>query len=244
MNTVFITGVSRGFGLALAESLQSQDTQIIGFGRTKGKFSGIFHRCDMEAHETLGTQIEAAFEAASLSKSNKIVFINNAGKLGPLERIENISPEDIHRNLTTNLTATAIALSCFLNATAKIDCPKLFINLSSGAASPERPKASWSLYCASKAGQDQLIRTVAKEQETCQSPTTLINFNPGVMETQMQKEIRRTSKTVFPDVDRFIALSENNEVPSPHQIAKILATAIQNDFCFQNGSTYAPNELD
>ncbi|MCH6258841.1 SDR family NAD(P)-dependent oxidoreductase [Puniceicoccaceae bacterium K14] len=243
MDTVFITGVSRGFGLALSQALVSENTQLIGFGRTQGEFSGHFHKCDLADQETVGLVLKTAFLEAELAKSHRIIFINNAGTLGPLKRVEDILPAEIHRNITANVTATAIALSSFLSATKKLDCEKLFINISSGAALPERPKASWSLYCASKAGQDQLIRTVAKEQETQTYPTTLINFNPGVMETRMQEEIRATPQETFPDVGRFIKLREDGKVASPEEVAKNLVGAFVRRLAFSNGLTYAPGDL-
>jgi benzil reductase ((S)-benzoin forming) len=231
MRQLFITGASRGFGLALAKRLDSENTRITGLARTRGDFEGNFVNCDFSDPKAAAETLEAAFAQTA-------VFIANSGTLEPIDFLENLTIEEILNSLATNLTGSFICLQRFLIATRNLEIPKLFIQISSGAALPERAKPSWSLYCAAKSGQEQLARTVAKEQSYAPFPAKVINFNPGVMETAMQEFIRATPRSAFPDVDRFIELKENGQINAPETIADALAKLIDSHDKLDNGAAY------
>jgi len=238
MNLVFITGVSRGLGLELSKAFKSENTKVVGFSRSRGEFDGAFHTCDFTKPQVADSIFESAFDSEDLRSAESVTFIFNAGILGPIDRIDRLEVYDIQENLTGNLVGSAIAVSKFLNYTQALSIPKLFIQITSGAALPERAKPAWSLYCASKAGQEQLIRSVAIEQENAERPAKLININPGVMETAMQELIRSTPKSTFPEVDRFIEMKEKGQVASPAEVAKGIAQFIEHFNELENGQRY------
>lgn len=238
MRTIIITGVSRGLGQALSQTLADENTKLVGFGRTQGDFSGTFHTCDFTKPQLAASIFEQALQAEPLEDSDSITFIANAGRLGLLETAQHLDSFEIEETIAANLTHSALAASAFLRRVESLPAPKAFLQISSGAALPERPKASWSLYCATKAGQEQLVRTIAKEQETAPNPTAFININPGVMETAMQEQIRQTSPKAFPDVERFIKLKEEGRIPSPNTIAREIAKLLSNPSDLENGKTY------
>ncbi len=243
MRIIFITGVSRGLGAALTRILDNDETQIIGFSRSKGEFEGVFHSCDFSKPELAASTLDQAFQEADLKNADSITFISNAGQLSPLDFIDRLDIADIHENLTSNLVGSSIALSRFIKYTGDLDKPKLFIQISSGVALPERVKPGWSLYCAAKAGQEQLIRTVATEQSHVPHPAKVINLNPGVMETAMQQLIRSTPKSSFPGVDRFIQMKEEGKVVDPSVIAGRIANAIDDYDSLESGKTYVEAEF-
>ncbi|MBK1879979.1 SDR family NAD(P)-dependent oxidoreductase [Pelagicoccus mobilis] len=239
MRTILITGVSRGLGQSLSKLLASEDTQLIGFGRTQGDFSGTFHTCDFTKPQLAASIFDDALAETQFDESESITFIANAGRLGQLNFAQNLDVYDTEQTIAANLTGSAIAASAFLKRVQDIPVPKTFIQISSGAALPERAKASWSLYCASKAGQEQLVRSIALEQSITPHPTTFINVDPGVMETAMQEHIRSLSPDVFPDVERFINLKKEGRIPSPDTIAEKIANLIANPTELENGKTYS-----
>ncbi len=238
MRTIFITGVSKGLGQSLSQSLESKDTRIIGFGRSKGRFSGSFHACDFTQPQDAAQALDSALAGEALEDNSQIIFINNAGTLGTLGKIQNIDAANIQQTITCNLAGSSIAAAAFLRRVEKVDTQKLIIQISSGAALPDKAKASWSLYCACKAGQEQLVRAIAIEQETAQYPTTLINVNPGVMETDMQTKIRALSPEDFPEVDTFVKMHEEGSIPSPDTIAEKIRVLIEDHASLENGKTY------
>lgn len=238
MRIIFITGVSRGLGYSLSKALESNDTRVIGFGRSKGNFTENFHTCDFANPEQAANELNNGLNVDDLEHASEVIFISNAGILGQLAKAQDLSSSDIQEAITANLIGASIAASAFLKRVQNLDTQKLFIQISSGAALPDRAKASWSLYCACKAGQEQLIRSIALEQETAKYPTKLININPGVMETAMQAQLRKTPKENFPDVAKFIKMSEEGKIPSPDTIAKRIAVLIENPQTLENGKTH------
>jgi NAD(P)-dependent dehydrogenase (short-subunit alcohol dehydrogenase family) len=80
---VFITGVSRGLGLALAEEFLGQGHFVTGIGRsTKTQADKYrFISCDLASHaevEALELEIQPGLE---------VLLINNAGIIRPVQRI-------------------------------------------------------------------------------------------------------------------------------------------------------------
>ncbi|WP_143394827.1 SDR family NAD(P)-dependent oxidoreductase, partial [Flavobacterium psychrophilum] len=75
-----------------------------------------------------------------------------------------------------------------------------------------KPYYGWSLYCASKAAIDMMTKAVAVEQETIKNRTKIIAIYPGVVDTDMQFQIRKSSLENFIDIQRFIDLKESNSL--------------------------------
>lgn len=238
MRIVFITGVSKGLGHSLAQTLDDESTEIVAFGRSRGDFSGEFHSCDLSKPQLASSILNAALASVPLEEAREIVFIHNAGRLGPICLAEDLDAFDIELTLSANLSGAAVALSQFLKRVKSLAVPKLFAQITSGAALPDRAKPSWSLYCASKAGQEQLLRAVALEQPLQQNPACLININPGVMETGMQEQIRSASPDIFPDVHRFVEMKKSGRIPSPDVIAQEIQKLIADLSRLENGKTY------
>ncbi len=238
MRSVFITGTSRGLGGELAQELSDEKTRLTGLSRTRGDFAGNYHFCDFNDPDAAARALDLAFVSTDWQNTESAVFINNSGQLGPLDFIQNLSVDDIQENLTSNIIGASLCLSRFISATENLNLPKLFVQISSGAALPERAKPSWSLYCASKIAQEQLVRTVAKEQTYAKYPMKVVNFNPGVMETNMQRLIRDTPKESFPEVDRFIELKNQGQVADPANVAESVHNLINAFSSLENGATY------
>ncbi|MCH2613957.1 MAG: SDR family NAD(P)-dependent oxidoreductase [Opitutales bacterium] len=204
MRQLFITGTSRGFGLALTKQLETENPQIKGLSRSRGDFRGNHVACDLNQTKSASETLDQTFAQANWPDGESIIFVANSGILKSIDFLDHLSINDIQNSLTINLTGSFVCLQRFLIATRDFQLPKLFVQISSGAALPERAKPSWSLYCSAKSGQEQLVRTIAKEQSYAPFPAKVVNFNPSVMETGMQELIRAAPKSAFPEVDRFI----------------------------------------
>ncbi|MEM9158912.1 MAG: SDR family NAD(P)-dependent oxidoreductase, partial [Verrucomicrobiota bacterium] len=158
--------------------------------------------------------------------------------------IERLAASQIQANLSANLISSSLLLSLFVKYTKDLPKSKLFVNISSGAALPERAKPGWALYCASKAAQEQLIRAVALEQQHVPYPAKTINFNPGVMDTNMQNLIRETPEQSFPGVDRFIELHRKGQLADPSRVAQNLINSIAVPDALETGKTYQHTDFE
>lgn len=182
--TALVTGGNRGIGLAAVRALAlagasvhftaRSAANIAAAQRALGPIVATGHHADMTDRLAMTTLFETRFD----------ILINNAGIIGPIGRILDVSVEDWARNIDTNLTAafhtTQLALAQMTRTGGTI------VNVSSGAA--HRPQEGWSAYCAGKAGLAMLTRSVHLEYGA--QGVRVFGFAPGVVDTDMQGTIR------------------------------------------------------
>jgi len=94
------------------------------------------------------------------------------------------------------------------------------VNITSGAA--ERSVYGWSTYGSSKAGLNYFTATTALELSQNNVPHRIVAFSPGVMDTNMQEDIRSSSEDAFADVDKFKQLKEQGQLRGTDVVAKAL----------------------
>jgi benzil reductase ((S)-benzoin forming) len=77
-------------------------------------------------------------------------------------------------------------------------------------------------------------RCVALEQEGQAHPVKVYSFAPGVIDTEMQGEIRKSSEEDFAPLKRFIAYYENGDLMPPAFVAK-KAIELMTSNAYENG---------
>lgn len=221
MNFAWVTGASKGLGRELCLQLLNQGWKVFGVSRTHT----ISHRnftpiiCDLSLP---GELAKLEFEA---SEASNLLLINNAGTLGEIGPVGNISDEEIIQTISLNLIASAVLTNRFLKQTQTFNCPKTILNISSGAG--RNPYDGWATYCSTKAGLDMFSMAVAKELNLKNdSLTRIFSIAPGVIDTQMQEEIRSKSSHEFSSVERFKLMHQNNQLSTPQFIAQKLISFI------------------
>lgn len=234
MKHIIITGASKGFGLSLTKNL-------IGSGQC-------FHLIARSRMDDLTTEIEKQgatvfpyqFDLAnsgeieelmssicgriSAKNTTFVALINNAGIISPIGPIGKYDAEMYHQNLQVNFTAPAMLAHGFLSNLQNLRATKRIVMISSGAANS--PYHGWSHYCSTKAGIEMLTKCIALEQSKMEYPVQCISFNPGRMETEMQREIRKVSKDDFEMVEDFIRAKNQGELGNPEEIASLLSKKI------------------
>ena len=226
-----VTGGSKGLGKALVQKLLKQNYSVYSFARSESN----------EQNKNL-TQIKIDLSIPDLAESavkttlekivppSELLLINNAGRLGTISPSNNIDLEDIHNTTNLNLLTPISVSNAVIDYSIKNSNTFTgIINISSGAAA--KAYHSWSIYCTTKAGIDRFTTCIATEQPQLKA----LSIYPGVVDTDMQKEIRNTSKQNFPHVDRFIDLKNNNELFSPEFSAKQILS-IFSDKSIHSGS--------
>lgn len=221
MNIIIITGGSKGIGKALANKYATENYKVYSLART---FSGLENITNIAIDLSNLTETENTFtallkEIVSTNVSS-ITLINNAGRLGKISNLENLNPNDISKTIQLNTTTPLILSSLFIKLTEQLSCKKQIINISSGAA--KSPYQGWSIYCTSKAAIDMITKTIATEQAELKNGVKCNAIYPGVVDTNMQSEIRSTNKTDFKSLQRFVDLKENNELYTPEFVAETI----------------------
>lgn len=131
--------------------------------------------------------------------------------------------------LRVGLEAPLLLTAAFLRATRGWAAQRRVLNISSGAG--RRPIAGWTAYCAAKAGLDHATRTIALDEAQRPNPARLCSLAPGVIDTDMQTELRAAAASGFPDQQRFVELKQTGQLATPEAAAtRVLAYLNRDDF--------------
>ncbi len=216
MNYYFITGSSSGIGKAMI-------AYLIGF--TGNKVYGISRSNhltdDQYTHYTLDLSDKdqlLTFNFPDIKDAKKIVLINNAGTLGDIKYMGNLSNENIYGTIQVNFTASAILCNKFLKSYGSMPIEKVLINITSGAANT--PYDGWSTYCSSKAAINMLTEVLAEEQQMQTYPTKCFAIAPGVVDTYMQDTIRKVDKSNFKNIEKFKKLKSEGQLYKASMVAE------------------------
>jgi benzil reductase ((S)-benzoin forming) len=86
-------------------------------------------------------------------------------------------------------------------------------------------------YCAAKAGLDHLARALALEEAAKPVGARVVSLAPGVIDTDMQVQLRHADPARFTERGRFEALHQQGQLDTPAQAAaKLLAYLERPDF--------------
>lgn len=243
MKYYILTGTSRGLGEALAEQLLLQGNHLICISRNRNeglmelardRMIPIIHMpFDLSQVQDIEKRMEEIFSKIDKITVESIVLINNAGIVTPIKPVELCTSEEIINSTQVNMTAPMILSAQFAAFTSDWEIDKQILNISSGAG--KNPYYGWSSYCSAKAGLDLFTRCMGLEQTSKPFPIRVLSISPGVIDTDMQKEIRDTPKENFHSLDRFITLKEEGMLLSPEVAANSIIEIMNNDE-FANGS--------
>jgi benzil reductase ((S)-benzoin forming) len=234
-----LTGASRGMGLAVAQQLLDAGHDLLCISRHHNDALGVRatrdgRRCeqwaqDLSQTDALAIRLEAWLAAQRSDDLTSATLINNAGLLPNIAPLDAIKAADIAQAMRVDLEAPMILTSAFLRATRDWAAVRKVLNISSGLG--RRAMASQAPYCAAKAGMDQFTRCVALEEAGRRNGAKVCSLAPGVIDTDMQVQLRDADPSQFPDIDAFIGMKDKGALDSPSKAAaKVLAFLGRADF--------------
>jgi len=169
----------------------------------------------------LTSQANAGFTSATL--------INNAGVIPRIAPLSQSDADDLAQALRVGLEAPMQLSAAFLRATESWHASRKVLNISSGLG--RRPMASQSAYCAAKAGIDHFTRCLALDEALKPNGAKVCSLAPGVIDTDMQVQLRGADDALFPDRKGFAGLHQGGQLSSPADAAKrVLAVLARADF--------------
>ena len=217
----YITGCSRGIGAALVDLLLDLDYQIIGIAR-----SNVVERPNFKFIKLDLNDLEAVQQFNFSQNASEVLLINNAGIIGEISPVGQISDQSIQQVINVNTIAPQILMNKFIKTFSQKVKKGHIINISSGAG--KHPIDAWASYCASKAALDLFSQTTAEELKSRE----ILNWHihaiaPGVVDTQMQSDIRQANPENFKLYERFVGLKNDNELSDPKNVANQINKVIQ-----------------
>lgn len=223
-----LTGASRGMGLAMAQQLLQKGNAVLCISRhANAGLAAAAQKAD--ATLTQWTHDLADGEGASvrlrewLQSRNPTDFasaslINNAGVIPPIAPLRQSQPADLALALRVGLEAPMALSAAFLGATESWPLPRKVLNISSGLG--RYPMASQAGYCAAKAGMDHFTRCMALDEALHSNGAKVCSLAPGVIDTDMQVQLRGAAGEAFPDQSKFLQLKAQGQLSSPEQAAE------------------------
>lgn len=251
MKHIIISGASRGLGAALVEELAGPEARLYliarrGCEETQARVVAAGGHAESFGIDLTDLHALPAAFGAVLGEiegdpaASSVSLVNNAGTLHPLGPIGKYAYEDYRRNLEINFTAPALLTHLFISAVQEKELEKRVVFISSGAA--QKAYRGWTHYCSTKAGLDMLMQAIALEQSDRERPVQVAAFNPGRIETDMQKLLREQSPEDFPAVDDFVAAATDGRTGSPREAARKLAGLLLSAD-YPHGRTVRASEL-
>ena len=215
-----ITGTGSGIGKALAELLLSENYLIFGYSRTNQIENKNFTFIKIDLSDMKAVQ---KLQFPNVNVAFDVLLVNNAATIGSILPIDRKTNEEILREYNLNIISPTLLSRKFINNYS--DNKKLLINIGSGAANIAI--ASWSTYCATKSGLDMLTEVIQKEKH---ESLKVFSIHPGVVNTNMQEEIRKSDADFFPIKQQFIDYYSKNELFSVDFVAlKIFQIIAKNE---------------
>jgi len=225
-----VTGHTRGLGAALADQLLAKGIAVLGISRSRNEalagragfeqvevdLSGADRLTQFLAGDTLRNFLQGAQTA---------LLFNNAGTMHPIGPIEAQDVAAIAQAVTLNVSAPLMLSAAFAAASSDASDRRI-VHISSGAA--RHPYSGWSIYCATKAALDHHARSVELDENRA---LRICSVAPGVVDTNMQAEIRGTGLDKFPMREKFEELKRSGKLSTPDEsAAKLIGYALSETF--------------
>lgn len=237
-----ITGASRGMGLAMAEQLLQAQHTLVCLSRHSNDLltqQAQMQHCaltqltvDLQDGVTSAAVLKDALSRYAPPHFSSVTLINNAGVIPLIAPLSDSDPVELARALRVDLEAPLLLCSAFLKATLVWPATKKILNISSGLG--RRPMASQAAYCAAKAGMDHFTRCLALDEARKANGAKVCSLAPGVIDTDMQQQLRSASATDFPDQGGFLSLKTSGQLTSPADAAtRVLGWLARPDFGMQ-----------
>lgn len=221
---ILVTGASRGVGHAIATFLITAPPKhkVVLASRSAQPLEKLQEiapdRVAYKAGDLSDSKcIKEAIDLA-ISKFGRLDgLVLNHGTLGAVKRIADLEEGDWEEYFKTNFFSCAVA--------AKYAIPELrktkgrIIITSSGAAGSAY--TAWGLYGSTKAAQNHLTMTLGLEEPDI----TTIAIRPGMVDTEMQRQIREVHKDSMDaeELKKFTSAFEGGQLVKPEQCGHVIA---------------------
>ncbi len=234
-----LTGASRGMGAAMATHLLRPGHVVLCLSRamrdalaTRAASLGV--PCeqwlvDLADPQPVAERLQAWLAALDGTRFGRASLINNAGVISRLGPVDEAEPHDLSNALRVGLEAPLLLSAAFLRATRGWTAERRVLNISSGLG--RRAMAGSASYCAAKAGMDHLSRAMALDEAARPNGARIVSLAPGVVDTDMQTQLRAGDPASFPGRENFVRLKEAGQLTSPADAAaQVLAFLNRDDF--------------
>lgn len=228
-HVAIVTGASRGLGRAIADQLHADEVRVLGLSRTAPAAPFEQWLCDLSDAQPVAERLAAWLGQLDAGAVQSVTLINNAAMLTEPCPLADSDPAPLVAAVRVGLEAPLLLTAAFLRATRGWLAHRRVLHISSGLG--RRGMASSGPYCAVKAALDNLARAQALEEAQQANGAKVCSLAPGVIDTDMQVQLRSADPAAFPDLAAFIGLKTGGRLDTPAVAAgKVIAYLNRADF--------------
>lgn len=215
-----VTGACGGIGSEIVKRIvHEKESQCCAFVRDREKLRRIvgddcFRQIATVVHdfEVVSDGWKEDVESFIQPGLQEITLVLTACAIAPISKVGNMIQDQVQRNIMTNVMSQVLLVQHLAACCKKKKLPLKIVQLDSGAA--YRPICGWALYCASKAYMSMFLKTLNAEGDA-----QVVLYDPGVVNTGMQRQIRMAAQKDFPDVEQFQRYFTDGKLRSPASAA-------------------------
>jgi NAD(P)-dependent dehydrogenase (short-subunit alcohol dehydrogenase family) len=231
-----LTGASRGMGRAMAAQLLRPGHHLLAIARRPDPALAALAAARGAGHTAWVLDLADAPAAAArladwlaAQAPADVALINNAAALTDPAPLRDGDATELSTAVRVGLEAPLLLSAAFLRVTEGWAVDRRILNISSGLG--RRAMACSAAYCAVKAGLDHFSRVVALEEAGRPHGARIVSLAPGIIDTDMQLQLRSADRNRFPDGAQFEAFKTEGRLDSPDAAAaKVLRFLARADF--------------
>jgi 3-oxoacyl-[acyl-carrier protein] reductase len=220
-----VTGAGRGIGRAAALALAQAGAAVVLAARSGDEINSLADEIKHNGGKALAIPTDVSDVAQvdyllvlTLRAFGRVdILVNNAALVQPIGKVWETAPAVWHKLIVVNVLGPYLCARAVLPQMLERGSGRI-INLSSAAA--ERNLTGLSAYNASKAALERFSGTLAAELEG--SGVVAVTFRPGMVDTPMQAEIRRTPAHLFPKVALWEAAHQEGRLHASSKPAQAI----------------------
>jgi benzil reductase ((S)-benzoin forming) len=226
-----VTGHTHGLGEALADQLLARGFAVLGVARSRHATlaerhgAARFEQIELDLADTARVAQWLAGDHLQrfIGDAQQVLLINNAGTVQPVGPLHTQDALAIAQAVSLNVAAPLMLASAVTTASAQA-ADRRIVHISSGAG--RNPYPGWSVYCATKAALDHHARSVALDANRA---LRICSIAPGVVDTNMQVQVRASTLEQFPQRERFVELKQNGKLTLPRDAAAKMLDYVLSD---------------
>lgn len=229
-----VTGTSSGLGKAVAQQLMAKGWRVVGIARRDAALGEGYQHVPLDLADlgAVETYFRTRFPTeARLADATRVGLVNNAGVLQPVAPVWRLEMDELAKAYAVNTVAPMWLMGFFIAQCTKV--PLRIVNVSSGAA--HHAYAGWGTYCSTKAALRMAGMALAEEgdllpgSEARPRDLSLLSYEPGIVDTEMQGVARSRDEADFPAVQRFRDFHSKGLLAPPEQPAAEIVAALEAD---------------